>query len=97
MAGYEVIDNNGFESIAAGMEAAGKAKADIVVLCSSDDEYPLYAAEAVAAAKGRFVLVLAGYPKALLEQLQQAGIDHFIYAGQNVLEALQSYQKELGI
>ncbi|MCR5715067.1 MAG: methylmalonyl-CoA mutase subunit beta [Bacteroidales bacterium] len=97
VAGYEVIDNNGFESIAAGMEAAEKAKADIVVLCSSDDEYPLYAAEAVAAAKGRFLLVLAGYPKALLEQLQQAGIDHFIYAGQNVLEALQSYQKELGI
>lgn len=97
VAGYEVIDNNGFESIAAGMKAAEEAKADIVVLCSSDDEYPLYAAEAVAAAKGRFILVLAGYPKALVEQLQQAGIDHFIYAGQNVLEALQSYQQELGI
>ena len=38
-AGFEVIDNLGFSSIEEGIKAAGNAKADIVVLCSSDDEY----------------------------------------------------------
>lgn len=42
-AGYEVIDNLGFETVEAGVEAAMAAKADIVVLCSSDDEYAEYA------------------------------------------------------
>ena len=34
-----MIDNLGFETVEAGVEAAMAAKADIVVLCSSDDEY----------------------------------------------------------
>ncbi|MBQ2122709.1 MAG: methylmalonyl-CoA mutase small subunit, partial [Bacteroidaceae bacterium] len=42
-AGYEVIDNLGFETVEAGVEAAQKAGADIIVLCSSDDEYAEYA------------------------------------------------------
>ncbi|KAA6309736.1 Methylmalonyl-CoA mutase, partial [termite gut metagenome] len=42
-AGYEVIDNLGFDTVKAGVEAALAAKADIVVLCSSDDEYAEYA------------------------------------------------------
>lgn len=96
-AGYEVIDNNGFATIAEGYKAAAEAKADIVVLCSSDDEYPTFAAEAVQAAAGKFIFVLAGYPKALIEQLKADGVVNFIYAGQNVLEALQGYQQQLGI
>ena len=37
-AGYEIIDNLGFETVEKGVDAALDAKADIVVLCSSDDE-----------------------------------------------------------
>jgi methylmalonyl-CoA mutase len=45
-AGYKIIDNLGFETVAQGVEAARKAGADIIVLCSSDDEYATYAPEA---------------------------------------------------
>ena len=41
-AGYEVIDNLGFPTVEEGVEAAMKAGADIVVICSSDDEYAEY-------------------------------------------------------
>jgi len=34
-AGYEVVDNLGFPTVEAGVEAAMAAKADIVVLCST--------------------------------------------------------------
>ena len=96
-AGFEVIDNNGFATVDEGMEAAAQAKADIIVLCSSDDEYPTLAPQAVAATKGKVILVLAGYPKAIVEELKAAGIENFIFAGQNVVEALAGYQKMLGI
>ncbi|MDR1864499.1 MAG: methylmalonyl-CoA mutase family protein [Bacteroidales bacterium] len=96
-AGFEVTDNNGFATVDEGMEAAVKAKADIIVLCSSDDEYPALAPQAVAAAKGKGILVLAGYPKPIVDELKAAGIEHFIFAGQNVIDALSEYQKLLGI
>jgi methylmalonyl-CoA mutase len=47
VAGYEVQDNNGFESVADGVNAALEAKADIIVLCSSDEEYATVAREAL--------------------------------------------------
>ena len=97
VAGFEVVDNNGFATVEEGVEAAVAAKADIIVLCSSDDEYPTLAPQAVAAAKDKGILVLAGYPKAILEELKAAGIENFIFMGQNVLEALEKYQKMLGI
>ncbi|MFQ9170031.1 MAG: methylmalonyl-CoA mutase small subunit, partial [Parabacteroides distasonis] len=42
-AGYKIIDNLGFDTVEAGVEAAVKAGAEIVVLCSSDDEYAEFA------------------------------------------------------
>ena len=42
-AGYKVIDNLGFKSVEEGIDKALEAGADIVVLCSSDDEYAEYA------------------------------------------------------
>ncbi|MEZ5000796.1 MAG: hypothetical protein R2727_09200 [Bacteroidales bacterium] len=39
MAGYRIINNTGFERASDGVDAALAAGADIVVLCSSDDEY----------------------------------------------------------
>ena len=38
-AGYKVIDNLGFATVEEGVAAAKGAGADIIVLCSSDDEY----------------------------------------------------------
>ena len=97
VAGFEVVDNNGFDSVEEGVAAAVAANADIIVLCSSDDEYPTLAPQAVEAAKDKGILVLAGYPKAIVEDLKAAGIENFIFMGQNVLEALEKYQKMLGI
>ena len=40
VAGFKVVDNNRFADIEEGVKAAIEAKADIVVACSSDEEYP---------------------------------------------------------
>ena len=62
-AGYEVIDNLGFPTVEAGVEAAMKAGADIVVICSSDDEYAEYAIPAFKALDGRCLLYTSPSPR----------------------------------
>ena len=94
-AGYKVIDNNGFATIAEGIKAARKAKADIIVLCSSDDEYATLAPKAwkkLQNAKEMFIV--AGAP-ACMEDLQKLGIQNFIHVRCNVLETLKSYNAQL--
>ena len=93
-AGYEVIDNLGFKSVEEGVEAAVQAHADIVVLCSSDDEYAEYAVPAFKVLDGRAMFIVAGAP-ACMEELKAAGIENFIHVRCNVLETLREYNKRL--
>ena len=95
-AGYEVIDNLGFPTVEEGVEAAMKAGADIVVICSSDDEYAEYAVPAFKALNGRAMFIVAGAP-ACMEDLKAAGIENFIHVRVNVLETLKEYNAKLGI
>ena len=94
-AGYKVIDNNGFKSVAEGIKAARKAKADIIVLCSSDDEYATYAPQAwLQLEDAKEVFVVAGAP-ACTEDLQKLGIENFINVRVNVLETLKKFNAQL--
>ena len=93
-AGYEVVDNLGFSTVEEGVEAAVAAKADIVVLCSSDDEYAEYAVLAFKALNGRAMFIVAGAP-ACMDELKAAGIENFIHVRVNVLETLKEYNAKL--
>lgn len=93
-AGYEVVDNLGFETVEAGVEAAMKAQADIVVLCSSDDEYAEYAIPAFKALNGRAMFIVAGNP-ACAEELKAAGIENFIHVRVSVLETMKAFNAQL--
>lgn len=95
-AGYEVKDNLGFATVEEGVEAAVKAGADIVVICSSDDEYAEYAIPAYQALNGRTMFIVAGAP-ACMDDLKAAGIENFIHVRCNVLETLKEYNAKLGI
>lgn len=95
-AGYEVIDNLGFATVEEGAEAALKVQADIVVICSSDDEYAQYAVPAYELLKDKVLFIVAGAP-ACMEELKAAGIENFIHVRCNVLETLKSYNEKLGI
>jgi methylmalonyl-CoA mutase len=95
-AGFQVIDNNGFKTVAEGARACEENKADIVVICSSDEEYATLAPEIHAALQGKAIVVVAGNPECR-PALEAAGITHFIHVRNNVLEELKKYQEELGI
>lgn len=95
-AGYKVIDNLGFATVQEGVDAALNADADIIVLCSSDDEYAEYAIPAYQYIDGRAMFVVAGAP-ACAEELKAAGIENFIHVKVNQLETLKNYNEKLGI
>ena len=95
-AGYKVIDNLGFKTVEEGVDAALAADADIVVICSSDDEYAEYAIPAYQYLNGRAMYVVAGAP-ACSEDLKAAGIENFINVKSNQLETLKAYNAKLGI
>lgn len=95
-AGYKIIDDLGFDTVEAGIDAALEAKADIVVLCSSDDEYATLAPEAYKYLNGRALFVVAGAP-ACTEDLKAIGITEFIHVRSNVLDTLKSFNAKLSI
>ena len=95
-AGYKIIDNLGFDTVEAGVEAAVKAGAEIVGLCSSDDEYAEFAPAAYKALAGRAEFVVAGAP-ACADDLKAQGIDQFVNVKSNVLETLKAFNAKLGI
>ena len=93
-AGYEIIDNLGFDTVEAGVDAALAKGADVIVLCSSDDEYATLAPEAFKYLNGRAEFVVAGAP-ACMDDLKAAGINEFIHVRCNVLETLQNFNAKL--
>ena len=98
-AGYKVIDNLGFPTVEEGVEAAVKAGADIVVLCSSDDEYAEYgvpAFNALKAADPKAIFIIAGAP-ACSDDLKAAGIENFIHVRVDQLKTLKELNAKLGI
>ena len=95
-AGYKVMDNLGFKTVEEGVDAALAANADIVVICSSDDEYAEYAIPAFQYLNGRAMFVVAGAP-ACSEDLKAAGIENFINVKSNQLGTLKEYNAKLGI
>lgn len=95
-AGYKVIDNEGFEGAEQGAEAALESAAPVVVICSSDEEYALYAPRVYSILKDKTIVVVAGNPDNLPE-VKQSGITDFINVKTDVTEFLGRLNLRLGI
>lgn len=96
-AGFEIIDTSGFDAVEPSCEAALKSGAEITVVCSSDEEYDVLAPKIYENLKDKSLVVVAGYPKAIIEVLKQKGIRHFIHVKSNILETLNEFQRLVGI
>ncbi|MBM3435682.1 MAG: methylmalonyl-CoA mutase small subunit, partial [Bacteroidetes bacterium] len=96
-AGFEINNNPVFNSADEAVIACIEAKADIAVICSSDEEYATLAPVIFEKLKEKMIVVVAGYPKAVVEELKQKGLIHFIHIRSNVVDSLTYFQKLLGI
>ncbi len=94
--GYEIIDNTGFDDVEEAVRQALKSHADIVVICSSDEEYPVFAPEVFMKLKDKAIFVVAGNP-ACIDELKSKGIENFIHVKTNIITTLSEFHKLLGI
>lgn len=93
-AGYEIIDNLGFNTVEEGVDAALAQGADVIVLCSSDDEYAELAPAAFKYLNGRAEFVVAGAP-ACTDDLKAVGINDYVHVRCNVLDTLRDFNNRL--
>lgn len=96
VAGIRNIDNNRFASIEEGVKAALASKAEIVVACSSDEEYAEAVPQIAEMIGDKAIVVVAGDPECR-PALEEKGIKNYVNVRCNVLETLKGYQKMLGI
>ena len=100
VAGFDVLENKGFATIDAAADAALNSGARVAVICSTDDTYPDIVPELtkkIKAADPKYMVILAGYPKDMVEGFKQAGVDDFIHLTSNSLEQLTNIQKFMGV
>ena len=91
-AGFEIVDNPGFTTVEEGVSDAKDFNPDIVVICSSDDEYANIVEPIYNALKQDTIVVVAGYPKKLIERFSEIGLTNLVHVKSNLLEELQKYQ-----
>jgi methylmalonyl-CoA mutase len=99
-AGYDILDNPGFATTDEGVEAVLLSGAEIVVICSSDEEYVAIVPEIAAKLKkasSNLHIVVAGYPKENIDEFRAAGVSDFIHVRSNLLETLRNFQNNLEI
>lgn len=96
-AGYEIAETAGYKTVEEGVKAAAEQKADLVVLCSSDEEYATVGVELTKALKAAMntPVLIAGNPVEAIDALKAAGADDFIHVKVNVLDTLRKYNQQL--
>jgi methylmalonyl-CoA mutase len=95
-AGYRIIDNGAYKTVAEGMKAANESGADIIVLCSSDEEYASIAPEAFGMMGKKAHFVVAGAPECM-DELKKTGIENFISVRSDLLATLKHFHSVIGI
>jgi methylmalonyl-CoA mutase len=95
-AGYKIIDNPGFNTVNEGVQAALQTEADIIVICSSDEEYAIFGPEIYSGLNKKGTIVIAGNP-ACSDDLKAVGIKDFISVRTNAAETLRQFNIRLGV
>ncbi len=98
--GYEIIETSGYTTVDESIKDVINSKAQLVAICSSDEEYAIYAPEIAKKLKTenpKLQCIVAGNPLESLDTLKAAGIDDFIHIKLDVLKTLQKYNQLLGI
>lgn len=98
--GFEVINKGRFNSPEEAAQAALDSNASVVVICSTDDNYPQIVPPLVSQIKTHkpdMVVILAGYPQDQIEVHRASGVDEFIHIRANCYEINRWLQQQIGV
>ncbi len=97
VAGYKIISQTAFESMEEAINQLQKTEADIVVLCSSDAEYPNLSKQFHTLYSGDAIRIIAGTSGENSSQLAQNGFQDYVNLKSNLLETFNKINAKLGI
>ena len=98
MAGYEITTVLNDDSVMDGVKKALDEKPGIIVLCSSDEEYPTLGVEYLNALRNANIpVVMAGNPGDNEGVYREAGVHSFVHMRTAALEALENYHTVLSV
>lgn len=98
MAGYEITTILNDDSIQDGVKKAMYENPGIIVLCSSDEEYPTLGVEYLNALRNANIpVVMAGSPGDNEAMYREAGVHSFVHMRTAALEALENYHTVLSV
>lgn len=90
--GYKMEEEKSYPSVKNAAEASASSPSDIVVICSSDQDYidsGLEFVKTFRAMNTSKVLILAGCPENISEKLKHAGLDTCIHLRSDILDTLE--------
>lgn len=98
VSGFEVMDEQGFESYTEAVETTASSDSNVVVICSSDPDYQESALDFIKEFRSKNsskVVLLAGFPKDIQEALLEAGLDGFIHVRSDIFQTLTEIQQKI--
>lgn len=98
---FEMLKNDGFQTVEEAVHATIQSGASVAVICSTDAAYPELVpvlAKGIKELRPDITLFLAGLPSADLQEVyKEAGVDDFIHVRANCYQILVKLQKERGM
>ena len=98
ISGYDIMDEVAYDSATAAALSGAKSNTNIVVMCSSDQDYSDHALEFVKTFREvnpSKILLLAGNPSSDKEKLTDAGLDGFIHVKSDIFQTLNQIHEKL--
>ncbi len=98
VSGFKVLAEQSYADVEKAAENSANSDSDVVVICSSDDDYDASALRFVQVFRSlntEKVLLLAGNPVNLLDVLTASGLDGCIHMKSDVIQTISEIQKKV--
>ncbi|MFV0564664.1 MAG: methylmalonyl-CoA mutase family protein [Flavobacteriaceae bacterium] len=98
VSGFNILEEKSFNSAEEAAQTSATSNANVVVICSSDADYDQHALTFVKtfrALNADKVLLLAGNPVDIIDDLNKAGLDGCIHLKSDVVQTLSKIQKKV--
>ncbi len=98
VSGFSIWEEKSFNTAEEAAKTSAKSQSDVVVICSSDTDYTEKAVTFVKTFRALSqdkVLLLAGYPLDILDDLKKAGLDGCVHLKSDIIQTLSEVQKKV--
>ena len=98
VSGFKVLQEQSYSSALEAAEQSANSDSSVVVVCSSDQDYEEYAVafvKAFRALNSEKVLLLAGNPTNIFDELTEAGLDGVVNIKSDVIRTISSIQNKI--